>query len=135
MKMDLCKLSGYKPELILDSCCRRAAVCIPLIRNENRYDVLFELRSGEIEDQPGDVCFPGGMIESGEVPSDAAIRECCEELLIERDSIDLLGASDFFHSYNVTVYPFAVELKDYAFSYSPDEVSSVFTVPLSLFSG
>ena len=127
------KLKGREPRLILDSTCRRSAVCIPLIKGEGGTDVLFEIRSSHIEDQPGDICFPGGMLEEGETASQAAIRECCEELLVSPADIEIIGPSDVFHSFSVAVFPYAVYLKGVPLDYSRDEVDSLFTVPLQFF--
>ena len=112
---------------------RKSSVCIPLIKTGSCWDVLFEVRAETISGQPGDVCFPGGGIEPGESPSEAAVRECCEELLIDKTRISLIGPVDFVHSENFIVYPFAVVLSDYEGSFSPDEVGRVFRVPLDFF--
>lgn len=41
---------------------------------------LFVLRSALTRDHPNTWCWPGGSIEVGETPKDAAIRECREEV-------------------------------------------------------
>jgi len=41
--------------------------------------------------QPGEICLPGGHIEPGEKPEDAAIRECFEELGIPKEEILIEG--------------------------------------------
>ncbi|MCC8081758.1 MAG: CoA pyrophosphatase, partial [Lachnospiraceae bacterium] len=74
-KSDLDFLRQHKPTLIGMDRCQKAAVCIPLIETEDGYDLLFEVRSSSIESQPGDVCFPGWMVERGEDTQSAALRE------------------------------------------------------------
>ena len=139
------KLKGRAPGLILQENCRRSAVLIPLIKNGSgcgaasgredlsEYSLLFEVRAAKIGRQPGDCCFPGGGIKRGETAEDAAVRETCEELLVEPDSIELLFESDVFYNTDTVVYPFAAYLKDYDGSFSADEVAEVFTIPLSFF--
>ena len=114
--MDLNKLGTYTPALLRDTTCHEAAVLIPLIETSEGYDVLFEVRSSKIAEQPGDICFPG-----------------CEELLTKPEQIEILGPSDFFHNFGIVIYPSVGILKDYDGGFSADEVSEVFRVPLSFF--
>ena len=69
-----------------------AAVLIPILIRDGKYHVLYEVRSAKLKTQPGEVCFPGGRIEQGETPGEAAIREACEELCITRDQMEIVGA-------------------------------------------
>ncbi len=132
-KPDLDFLRQHKPSLIGMDRCRKAAVCIPLIRTENGYDLLFEVRSSFIESQPGDICFPGGMAEPDEDTQAAALREIAEELLISPEQVELLSLMDVLGGSRLYVYPYAVLLSDYHGSFSTDEVESVFRVPLDFF--
>lgn len=113
--------------------CRKAAVCIPLIQTEHGYDLLFEVRSSSIDSQPGDICFPGGMVEPGENTQSAALRELGEELLIRPEQAELLGLMDVWGAGRLYVYPYAVLLSDYDDTFSTDEVDAVFHVPLPFF--
>jgi len=132
-KPDLDFLRQHKPSLIGMDRGRKAAVCIPLIRTENGYDLLFEVRSSFIESQPGDICFPGGMAEPDEDTQAAALREIAEELLISPEQVELLSLMDVLGGSRLYVYPYAVLLSDYHGSFSTDEVESVFRVPLDFF--
>ena len=49
------------------------AVLIPLIKKEDGYHVLFEVRAKHLNKQPGEVCFPGGKVEPGESTYEAAV--------------------------------------------------------------
>lgn len=133
MIRDLEVFREHEPRLLRDSTCREAAVMIPLIKRQDGYDILFEVRSSTVGDQPGDICFPGGAIEEGEDALTAVVRECCEELLIGPSDIEVIGGSDFFHNFGVVIYPFVGTLTDYDGTFSTDEVSEVFTVPLDFF--
>ena len=36
-----------------------SAVLIPLIKKNDGYHILFEVRSNKLSQQPGEICFPG----------------------------------------------------------------------------
>lgn len=128
-------LAHHTPTFIGMESCHQAAVCIPLLKNqEGSYDVLFEVRAATIAHQPGDVCLPGGMVEKGETPREAALRELKEELLLEEDQISYLGDMDKLYSGgNLLMYSFTAEVREYQNTFSAAEVDEVFTVPLEFF--
>lgn len=130
----IARLGRHIPGLIGMKDCARAAVCLPLLPTPDGYELLFEVRSARLSHQPGDVCFPGGMLEEGETPAEAALRELGEELLTAPGQARLLGLMDVMYSgHGLMTYPYAVLLSDYRRTYSQDEVEEVFTVPLSFF--
>lgn len=113
---------------------KRAAVLLPLIEKEDGLHILFEVRSAHLKHQPGEVCFPGGAVESGESPEEAAIRETVEELLISPEQVTLLGPLSVFPSARgQAVHAFVGRLTGYEGSFSADETERVFTLPLSWF--
>ena len=127
------KLRGRRPTLIDMESYRRSAVVIPLIETENGYEVLFEVRAIGLKHQPGEICFPGGGCDRGEMPEAAALREICEELLLSSDQVLLEAPMDIFVSpFNMVIYPYLGTLKSYEGTYSRDEVLEIFTVPLTL---
>lgn len=112
----------------------QAAVTIPLMEAAGQPAILFEVRSGKLNWQPGEICFPGGRIESRDgSPLEAAVRETVEELRIKPEQISALGALDLLVSpIGVMLYPYAVHISDDAeLTPNPDEVAEIFTVPLS----
>lgn len=68
----------------------RYAIVIPIVFEEKDPFLLIEVRAENIS-QAGDPCFPGGKIEPGELPDEAASREMKEELGIFVDPADFLG--------------------------------------------
>ena len=96
--------------------------------------LLFEQRSFALKHQPGEVCFPGGMVEEGETPRETALREICEELLICPEQVEILSPLNAFESStDQTISAFVGRVTGYRGSFSRDEVEQVFTVPLSWF--
>lgn len=113
---------------------RSYAVLVPLVRTEDGFAVLFEERSSKLKTQPDEVSFPGGAVEEGESYEEAAIRETMEELLVEREQIQVLGPGDILINPSAKkVHPFAAVLEGYEGTFSDDEVKSTFLVPLSFF--
>ena len=82
------------------------AVLVPLVEGEEGPALLYEVRAGSLRRQPGEVCFPGGKMESSESPEECALRETWEELGIPPKSIQVLGRLDFIaHRANFIMYP------------------------------
>lgn len=71
------------------------SVMIPLIKRKGDVHLLFEKRALTLRNQPGEISFPGGRIEEGETPEKAAIRETCEELLIEENEVEVYSEGIF----------------------------------------
>ena len=128
------QLSEIPQTLIGEEECRKAGICMPLVQGEDGWEMLFEVRSSRLKAQPGDICFPGGMLEEYESPLQGACRELREELLIGEADFEVLGSGKLLHTGSgMLLYPFAVLLKDYKGTFSPAEVDRVFTVPVSFF--
>lgn len=104
------------------------AVLVPLVETEQGVCLLFETRSRTVV-QPGEVCFPGGKIEKGESPRQAAVRETVEELGIKERDIEIIGEGDRIHS-GISIYPFIAKLDTLDFHINYAELSEVFTIPL-----
>jgi 8-oxo-dGTP pyrophosphatase MutT (NUDIX family) len=123
-----------RPGIIGERNFSQYAVLVVLVETEEGAAFLFEKRSETLNRQPGEICFPGGRLEAGETPLEAAIRETMEELLVDRRQIEILGSGDVFISpFNFMIHPFIAILRDYKYSYSQEEVGDVFTVPVHFF--
>ena len=113
-----------------------SAVLIPLIRKDGDYHILFEKRAADLAVQPGEICFPGGGMEAGELPVDTAVRETMEELKLEESQIEILAALDpIMGPSGASVWPFAALIHDYDGTWSPDEVDHVFSLPFQALAG
>jgi 8-oxo-dGTP pyrophosphatase MutT (NUDIX family) len=69
----------------------RAAVVVPLREGPRGLEILFELRPMHLSQSPGEVSFPGGRLEGGESPREAALRELEEELGVPEERVQVLG--------------------------------------------
>ncbi|HEL1093428.1 TPA: CoA pyrophosphatase [Streptococcus equi subsp. zooepidemicus] len=110
------------------------AVCLPLIWQEGRWQVLYEIRSQHVS-QPGEVSFPGGRVEEGETYQQAAIRETVEELNIEPEQVHVWGEIDYLVQPTRSIHCFVAELviDDWRRLRVNEEVDSLFTVSLEKF--
>ena len=109
---------------------------LPLIEIGGELNILYEVRAGHLKVQPGEISFPGGRIEAGESPEEAAVRETFEETGIPCDKIEVICGLDYIaNTANHILYPFAGFLHAPAGEISPDpnEVDSIFMVPLRFF--
>jgi coenzyme A diphosphatase NUDT7 len=132
-KMDASLRTHYTGGIIGENKALRAAVLIPLIKKEETYEVLFEVRAFHLKSQPGDICFPGGKIDpSDDSPLDAAIRETTEELGLGPSSIKPIGSLDrYVPSSQFIIHPFVGILETTDFKINKDEVDHTFTIPLN----
>ncbi len=115
-----------------------SAVLIPLLQINNEFYLLFEKRAENIR-QGGEICFPGGQIDPGldDTPVETALRETEEEIGIKREHIEIIGLMDtLIGPRGVTVDSciglINIDSIDQCKT-DPEEVDSVFTVPLSFF--
>ncbi|MCX7695909.1 MAG: CoA pyrophosphatase [Caloramator sp.] len=112
---------------------KRYSVVIPIVYDDE-YKILFEVRSHKLKFQPGDISLPGGKIEKGETPKEAALREFKEEIGIDNDSFEFIGQFDTLVTYHgKIIYVFVVFIKEFNFKLSTDEVDEIFLVPISFF--
>lgn len=126
------KLSHREPQIIDDQNVVYAAVTVPIVSMDGEDHILFTVRGKTLRRQPGEISFPGGHCEvDDKTGTDAAIRECSEELGIPVRSIELLGPLDCLVSaIGVRLHAVAVRLHTLDFHPSEHEVGEIFTVPL-----
>ncbi|MFB9994898.1 NUDIX hydrolase [Deinococcus oregonensis] len=72
---------------------RRAAVLVALTREPDPR-VLLTVRSTDLPTHKGQIAFPGGSLEPGETPIEAALREADEEVGLASDLPEVLGELD-----------------------------------------
>jgi len=69
-----------------------AAVLVPIVDHESGLTVLLTQRASTLKNHPGQISFPGGRIEPGDLnPLEAALRETEEEIGVTREYITFAG--------------------------------------------
>jgi 8-oxo-dGTP pyrophosphatase MutT (NUDIX family) len=87
-------LSGLRVEPAVVASARPAAVLLPIVKRAQGLTVLLTLRASDLRAHSGQVAFPGGKIDPGEAPREAALREAREEIGLEERFVELLGWLD-----------------------------------------
>ena len=85
---------GRRPELASLARLRPAAVLLPIVDRPGGLSVLLTLRAADLRAHSGQVAFPGGKIDAGETPREAALREAHEEIGLEERFVEPLGWLD-----------------------------------------
>ncbi len=117
----------------------QAAVLVPLRAGRRRGappEMLLTERAGALSSHGGEVAFPGGKADQTDTSlAFTALRENQEELGITPEAVHLLGAlRPFVSKYGLLVTPFVGVVDQHApISPNPDEIASVFSVPLTFF--
>ena len=112
-----------------------AAVLIALIERPSGYSVLYTERSSKLRNHSGQIAFPGGKIDAGDADARAAaLREAEEEVDLRPGDAKILGyMPNYFTGTNYLITPVvAVVRPSRPFVANPDEVETVFEVPLPL---
>jgi 8-oxo-dGTP pyrophosphatase MutT (NUDIX family) len=108
-------------------------VLVPLVHHADGLTVLLTERAADLRNHPGQISFPGGRIEAGESPLDAALRETEEEIGLDRRHVEVLGylpchliVSGYCVTPIVARVPPGIPLR-----LDPVEVAGIFEVPLA----
>jgi len=129
------KLSNYAPsQLTLDF--PEAAVLVPITDNPDNPEMIFTLRSSRLSMHRGQVAYPGGMRDAeDESLLVTALRETHEEIGLPPEQIDVVAPlSQVMSLHRILVTPYVgVVPEDYPMQANPDEIESIFRVPISFF--
>ena len=114
------KFDNFKPYINGYQNMKRASVLVPIIKNNDSHEILFEVRSKTLRSQPNE------------------IRETFEELGISPDDIEIISPLDLYinHS-NLIIHPFLGVINEKVVKnglenlpINKDEVDHVFTAPI-----
>jgi mutator protein MutT len=73
---------------------RRAAVLLLVACHAGEACIVLSERSARMRAHSGEIALPGGRIEPGETPEDAAVREAAEEIAVDPSAVELFGRLD-----------------------------------------
>lgn len=138
------KALARMPRRVVHAHQQRAGVVLALCNVNGVPSVLLEKRATTLRAHPSEVCLPGGMVCS--VSDRTIVSTCLREM---QEEIGGLGSSKDFtvlgvlrcnwgevhHLVGLAVTPlvcFVGDLTDASLEPNPDEVSEVFTIPLTL---
>ncbi|HEY4333791.1 MAG TPA: CoA pyrophosphatase [Ilumatobacteraceae bacterium] len=68
---------------------RASAVLIALVDGPRGAEVLLTKRAKDLRNHAGEISFPGGRIEAGETPEQAAVREAYEEVGLSPGAVSI----------------------------------------------
>lgn len=110
----------------------RDAAVLAAIVDRPRPTFLLTHRPSNMRAHPGQVAFPGGKIDLGETPVEAALREAWEELAIPPEAVTVIGESDLYRTgtgYAITPVV-AIIPPDLEIQANPTEVAQWFEAPV-----
>jgi 8-oxo-dGTP pyrophosphatase MutT (NUDIX family) len=112
----------------------RLAAVLALVIEGDEPTLVFTERAAGLSRHPGEVSFPGGLADPGDVDLRAtALRETQEEIGVEPATVTVLGAMAPIHTFvsAILVTPFVGTLPSMpTLVVSPGEIARVVTVPL-----
>ncbi len=82
-------ITQFTPAAVLVAITERAAPGMLLLH-----------RPSNMRAHPGQIAFPGGKIDPGETPIEAALREAHEELGIDAAQVRVIGTSDVYRTHS-----------------------------------
>ncbi len=126
-------LTGPPPGADVLALARPAAVLAPVVARPGGLTVLLTQRASGLRAHSGQIAFPGGKIDPGETPREAALREAFEEIGLEERFVEPLGWLDpYLTGTGFRIAPLvALVNPSFAPAVNPLEVEEVFETPFS----
>ncbi len=125
-----------KPSLPENSSLKKAAVLVTLLVENEKASFGLMLRSGSLPKHASQISFPGGHMEKGETPAQAALRETEEEIGVLKGSFEIAGHMEPVATFTTgyLVWPVVGILsRRPEIKLNPKEVDNFFWVPAGLF--
>jgi 8-oxo-dGTP pyrophosphatase MutT (NUDIX family) len=114
---------------------QRAAVLVPIVDDGGPLRLLLTRRTEDLPTHAGQVAFPGGLVEPGDLdPVQTALREAEEEIGLTPSWVEVLGLLDDCptRSDSVVVTPVVGLLKKLpTLRAQAEEVARIFDIPLA----
>jgi 8-oxo-dGTP pyrophosphatase MutT (NUDIX family) len=111
-----------------------AAVLVPVVDDPEGAKVILTQRTAKLRKHTGQVAFPGGGIDEGDLsPEVAALREAEEEIGLDPSFVETVGRlPQYLSGTGFRIVPvLSVVRRGFVIKPNPDEVDAVFEVPLS----
>ena len=115
-------ITEFTPAAVLVAITERAAPGMLLLH-----------RPSNMRAHPGQIAFPGGKIDPGESPTEAALREAYEELGIDAALVRVIGTGDVYRTHSgFEITPvLGVVPPDIKITPNPMEVAQWFEAPVA----
>lgn len=109
-----------------------AAVLVLFLDTPGGLSLVFTRRPDDLSSHPGEISFPGGRVDPGEEPLDAALREAREELGLSPEEVEVLGPMPeaLTMSSRYVISPWVAVTENSAFAPNPDEIEEVIVASL-----
>lgn len=111
-----------------------AAVLVPVVDDPDGAKVILTQRTAKLRKHSGQIAFPGGGIDEGDLsPEQAALREAEEEIGLDPSFVETVGRlPQYLSGTGFRIVPvLSVVRRGFVIKPNPDEVDAVFEVPLS----
>ncbi len=111
-----------------------AAVLVPVVDDPDGAKVILTQRTAKLRKHSGQIAFPGGGIDEGDLsPEVAALREAQEEIGLDPSFVETVGRlPQYLSGTGFRIIPvLSVVERGFVITPNPDEVDAVFEVPLS----
>lgn len=128
------RLSHYKPRHF-NSSVAQASVLIALTDSDDPHVILTKRAAG-LSTHGGEIAFPGGRYDLTDPDLlFTALREAHEEVGLQPDDVEILSPlGQVMSKHNLQVTPWVgIVPQSIQLTPSPDEIDSIFTVPLRFF--
>ena len=111
-----------------------AAVLVPVVDDPDGAKVILTQRTATLRKHSGQIAFPGGGIDEGDIsPEVAALREAQEEIGLDPYFVETVGRlPQYLSATGFRIIPvLSVVRRGFVITPNPEEVDAVFEVPLS----
>jgi 8-oxo-dGTP pyrophosphatase MutT (NUDIX family) len=127
------KLAAYSPSSLYSTVGTRASVLMPIVADgDDDTRIILTKRTTTLRYHKGEISFPGGMYEEDDQETvRTAMRECCEEIGVKPDDIQIVGRLDDMETVTGFVITPYVGLIPYPYDFklNPDEVHHLIYLP------
>lgn len=128
--------STYHRKEILDPALKRAGILLLLFEEQGILHFLLTKRTEDVEHHKGQISFPGGSVDAGDVDIVAtALRETEEEIGLKKDLVQVFGLfDDQWVPSGFVITPVVAFLPSLPPLYpNKEEVAEIIRIPVSFF--